>query len=227
MATIRVVLADDHDLMREGLRAMLETAGDIEIVGEAGDGIEVLDIVGETLPDVVLLDLLMPKKDGVTVTAEISDQFPNVAVVVLSGVDDRRSAFEAFKAGALGYLVKTTAIKEVIATIRAVALRQVKLEGDFASRLLQEFRNYQSGEVGYQPLTPRERSILQLIADGLPNKAIARRLSISDRTVSTHVANIYSKLHVNNRVAAVQEAVRQRLLGAPTPEPSRMGPSAG
>jgi DNA-binding NarL/FixJ family response regulator len=221
MANVRVVVADDHDLMREGLRAMLETVADIEVVGEAGDGEQVLEVVRETVPDVVLLDLLMPKKDGIAATSEIVDEFPSVGVVVLSGMDDRRSAFEAFKAGALGYLTKSAEIKEVVATIRSVALRQVKLEGDFASRLIQEFRSFQTDEVGYQPLTPREHSILELVSEGLPNKAIARRLSISERTVSTHIANIYSKLHVNNRVAAVQEAVKQRILGVP----SQTGPT--
>ena len=193
---------------------MLETEGGIEVVGEAADGDEALALVEETVPDVVLVDVIMPKKDGIEATREIKDSFPNVAVVVLSGHDEQRFVFDALKAGASGYLLKTAELEEVAKTVRAVARGEAILDQQLAGQVLTEFDGYKSAEVveAFQPLTPREREILQLMSEGLPNKAIASRLSISERTVTTHVANIYSKLHVNNRVSAIQEAMRRRIL---------------
>jgi len=193
---------------------MLETEGGIEVVGEAADGDEALALVEETVPDVVLVDVIMPKKDGIEATREIKDSFPNVAVVVLTGHDEQRFVFDALKAGASGYLLKTAELEEVAKTVRAVARGEAILDQQLAGQVLTEFDGYKSAEVveAFQPLTPREREILQLMSEGLPNKAIASRLSISERTVTTHVANIYSKLHVNNRVSAIQEAMRRRIL---------------
>lgn len=210
----RVVLVDDHDLLRRGIKTMLETEDDMEVVGEASDGSDALVLVEATLPDVVLIDVIMPNKDGIEATREIKNAFPKVGVVVLSGHDERQFIFDALKAGASGYLLKTAELDEVIATVRAVARGGAKLDPSLASQVLTEFQTYQTAEVSevYQPLTPREKEILQLMSDGLPNKTIAARLNISERTVTTHVANIYSKLHVNNRVSAIQEAMRRRLL---------------
>jgi len=192
---------------------MLETEG-IEVVGEGADGTDALRLVEETLPDIVIVDVIMPKKDGIEATREIKDAYPNIGVVVLSGHDEKRFVFDALKAGASGYLLKTAELEEVVATVREVALGHAKLDPELADQIISEFQSYQVAEVAevFQPLTPREREILQLMSDGLPNKAIAARLSISERTVTTHVANIYSKLHVNNRVSAIQEAMRRRIL---------------
>jgi DNA-binding NarL/FixJ family response regulator len=209
---VKVVLVDDHDLLRRGIRTMLESEG-IEVVGEAADGTKVLQLVEESLPDVVLIDVVMPNKDGIEATSEIKDRFPHVGVVVLSGHDDQQFVFDALKAGASGYLLKTAELEDVVETVKSVAKGEGKLDPVLASKVLTEFQRYQKDEVGvYQPLTPRERQILQLMSEGLPNKTIARRLTISERTVTTHVANIYSKLHVNNRVSAIQEAMRRRIL---------------
>lgn len=210
---VKVLLVDDHDLLRRGIRTMLETEG-IDVVGEAADGTKVLEMVGELLPDVVLIDVIMPNKDGIEATREIKDNHPNIGVVVLSGHDDQQFVFDALKAGASGYLLKTAELDEVVATVRSVAAGEGRLDPVLASKVLSEFQSYQKAEVAevYQPLTPREREILQLMSEGLPNKTIANRLSISERTVTTHVANIYSKLHVNNRVSAIQEAMRRRIL---------------
>ncbi|MEO8322888.1 MAG: response regulator transcription factor [Actinomycetota bacterium] len=210
----RVVLIDDHDLLRRGIRTMLESEPDLEVVGEASDGSEALNLVESTLPDVVLIDVIMPNMDGIEATKEIKDTFPKVGVVVLSGHDERQFIFDALKAGASGYLLKTAELDEVIATVKSVARGEAKLDPALASQVLTEFQTYQRADVSevYQPLTPREKEILQLMSDGLPNKTIASRLNISERTVTTHVANIYSKLHVNNRVSAIQEAMRRRLL---------------
>jgi DNA-binding NarL/FixJ family response regulator len=210
---VRVVLVDDHDLLRRGIKTMLETEG-IEVVGEGSDGSDALRLVEETLPDIVIVDVIMPKKDGIEATREIKEAYPNIGVVVLSGHDEKRFVFDALKAGASGYLLKTAELEEVVATVREVALGHAKLDPELADQIISEFQSYQVAEVAevFQPLTPREREILQLMSDGLPNKAIAARLSISERTVTTHVANIYSKLHVNNRVSAIQEAMRRRIL---------------
>lgn len=193
---------------------MLESVGGLEVVGEASDGDQALKLVEDEVPDVVLVDVIMPNKDGIEATREIKDSFPNVAVVVLSGHDEQRFVFDALKAGATGYLLKTAELEEVVATVRSVARGEMQLDPQLASQVLSEFDTYQSTDVAeaFQPLTPREREILQLMSEGLPNKAIASRLSISERTVTTHVANIYSKLHVNNRVSAIQEAMRRRIL---------------
>ena len=135
-------------------------------------------------------------------------------MIVLSGHDEHQFIFDALKAGASGYLLKTADLDEVLSTVESVAAGQAKIDPELASRVLSEFKSYQKAEVAevYQPLTPREQEILQLMSEGLPNKTIATRLSISERTVTTHVANIYTKLHVNNRVSAIQEAMRRRIL---------------
>ena len=173
---VKVVLVDDHDLLRRGIRTMLESEG-VEVVGEAADGSKVLQLVEESLPDVVLF------------------------------------VFDALKAGASGYLLKTAELEDVVDTVQSVAKGEGRLDPVLATKVLTEFQMYQKDEVGvYQPLTPREKQILQHMSEGLPNKTIASRLTISERTVTTHVANIYSKLHVNNRVSAIQEAMRRRIL---------------
>ena len=211
---IRVVLIDDHDLLRRGIKTMLESEGDIEVVGEGSDGAGAAALVEGASADVVLIDVIMPNQDGIEATREIKDAHPNVAVVVLSGHDEQRFVFDAVKAGASGYLLKTAELDEVVSTVRAVARGEMQLDPQLASQVLTEFEGYRATDIAeaFQPLTPREQEILQLMSEGLPNKAIASRLSISERTVTTHVANIYSKLHVNNRVSAIQEAMRRRIL---------------
>lgn len=213
-AKVRVVLIDDHDLLRRGIKTMLESEADIEVVGEGSDGSRAAQLVEETAPDVVLIDVIMPNKDGIEATREIKDVHPNVAVVVLSGQDEQRFVFDAVKAGASGYLLKTAELDDVLATVRCVARGEMQLDPELASQVLSEFNGYRNMDVAdaFQPVTRRESEILELMSQGLPNKTIASRLSISERTVTTHVANIYSKLHVNNRVSAIQEAMRRRIL---------------
>ena len=210
---IRVVLVDDHDLLRRGIRTMLESQ-DIDVVGEASDGAQAVTVVEDTIPDVVLIDVIMPKKDGIEATREIKNSLPHVGVVVLTGHEEEQFVFDALKAGASGYLLKTAELDEVVDTVSSVARGEGRLDPALASRVLTEFQSYQKSENAevYAALTPRERQILSFMGEGLPNKTIAGRLSISERTVTTHVANIYSKLHVNNRVSAIQEAMRRRIL---------------
>ena len=193
---------------------MLESEGDVEVVGEASDGSGAAKLVEDTAPDVVLIDVIMPNTDGIVATREIKDAHPNVAVVVLTGHDEQRFVFDAVKAGASGYLLKTAELDEVVEAVRAAGRGEMRLGPELATQVLTEFEGYLKNETKevFQALTPREQEILRLMSDGLPNKAIASRLSISERTVTTHVANIYSKLHVNNRVSAIQEAMRRRIL---------------
>lgn len=193
---------------------MLETEDDVEVVGEGSDGSDAAKLVEDTAPDVVLIDVIMPNTDGIEATRAIKDAHPNVAVVVLTGHDEQRFVFDAVKAGASGYLLKTAELDEVVDTVRAAGRGEMRLGPELASQVLTEFEGYQKAETKevFQALTPREQEILQRMSEGLPNKAIASKLSISERTVTTHVANIYSKLHVNNRVSAIQEAMRRRIL---------------
>ncbi len=212
---LRVCLIDDHELLRRGIRTMLETEDDIEVVGEAADGRDAAGLIERTDPDVVLLDVVMPHKDGIEATREIKEAWPTVGIIVLSGHDERQFVLDALKAGASGYLLKTAELEELVDAIRKVA-QGGTLDTDHAPEVLAEFNRFDPGAVGFQPLTAREKEILTLIAEGLPSKSIARRLVISERTVTTHIANIYSKLHVNNRVSAIQEAMRRRLIGHKT-----------
>ncbi|MFN2525352.1 MAG: response regulator [Actinomycetota bacterium] len=210
---LRVCLIDDHELLRRGIKTMLETEEDIEVVGEASDGRDAAALVERTNPDVVLLDVVMPQVDGIDATREIKEAWPTVGIIVLSGHDERQFVLDALKAGASGYLLKTAELEDLVGAIRTVALGG-RLDSEHAPEVLAEFSRFaERGGVGFQPLTVREKEILTLIAEGLPSKNIARRLVISERTVTTHIANIYSKLHVNNRVSAIQEAMRRRLIG--------------
>jgi DNA-binding NarL/FixJ family response regulator len=210
---IRIVLVDDHDLLRRGIRTMLETEG-IVVVGEASDGSEAMPLVEDLMPDVVLLDIAMPTQDGIETTRELKNRWPGVGVVVLSSHDENQIVFDALKAGASGYVLKTAELDELIETVKAVAGGQARIDPAMAMQVLDEFKLYQKDDAAnvYQNLTPREREILIAMSEGLANKSIALRLNISERTVTTHVANIYSKLQVNNRVSAIQEAVRRRIL---------------
>lgn len=211
---IRIVLIDDHDLVRRGLRTLLEAEDEIEVVGEASDGESGVGLVEQQLPDVALVDVIMPGKDGIEATRDIKASFPTVKVIVLSGHDEQQFVFDALKAGASGYLLKSTDLEHLVETVRGVAQGHGAMEPTLASKVLNEFDGYRKADVAnvLQPLTPREREILQRMSEGLPNKTIASRLSISERTVTTHIANIYAKLHVNNRVSAIQEGMRRRIL---------------
>jgi len=155
--SVRVVLVDDHDLLRRGMKTMLESEDDIEVVGQASDGTQAMKIVEDTLPDVVLIDVIMPNKDGIETTRDIKDAFPRVQVIVLSGHDEQQFLFDAVKAGASGYLLKTSELEDVVRSVRAAAQGELRLDPGMADQVLSEFRTYQSNEVSevFQPLTPR------------------------------------------------------------------------
>jgi DNA-binding NarL/FixJ family response regulator len=195
---IRVVIADDHAVVRRGLDQLLSTAGDIELVGSAANGAEAVEVVASTVPDVVLMDLSMPEVDGVEATRRITADRPEVRVVVLTSFADDRHIADALGAGAIGYVLKHAEPDEVIGAVRAAAAGDAPLDPKAARVLLESRRRPdRSAE-----LSARELEVLRLVADGLANKLIARRLGISERTVKAHLTNVFARLGVTDRTQA-------------------------
>jgi DNA-binding NarL/FixJ family response regulator len=205
---IRILIADDHAVVRQGLRAFLSLSDDLEIVGEAGDGREAVDLAHRMQPDLVVMDLLMPGSDGITAIAAIRRELPAIHVLALSGYLDDRLIADALHAGAVGYLLKNTGAGELHRAIRAAAAGQIQLSPDVATRLVHDVHL-----PGGQPrLTQREREVIVLLARGRANAQIARELHIAPQTVKTHVSNILSKLHSQTRTEAALHAMRVGLL---------------
>jgi DNA-binding NarL/FixJ family response regulator len=201
---IRILIADDHSVVREGLRMFLGLDPAIEVIGEASDGAEALRLVGALAPDVVLMDLIMPVMDGISATRAIREQFPDTEVVALTSVLEDASVVGAIRAGAIGYLLKTTDAEELRRSIRAAAAGQVQLSTDAAARLMREVRAPDSPEM----LTERETDVLRLVAEGKANKEIAQGLGIGEKTVKTHVSSILAKLGLQSRTQAALYAAR-------------------
>ena len=204
---IRVLLVDDHAVVREGLRTFLELQDGIEVVGEAGDGAEALAAAEELSPDVVLVDLVMPGVDGIEAIRGLRERVPSTRAIVLSSFIDDEKLFPAVRAGAAGYLLKDVQPQELVEAIRTVHDGGALLHPRVASRLLQELTT--------DPLTPREREVLGLIGRGMANKVIARELSLSEKTVKAHVSSILAKLGVTDRTQAALYAVRAGLVAPP------------
>jgi DNA-binding NarL/FixJ family response regulator len=200
---IRILIADDHSVVRQGLRMFLGLDPDFEIVGEASDGAQALALARQLKPDVILMDLLMPVMDGIEATAAIRRELPDVEVIALTSVLEDASVIGAVRAGAIGYLLKNAEADELCRAIRAAAAGQVQLSPKAAERLLREVRAPESPEV----LTERETEVLRLLAQGQANKEIARALNIGEKTVKTHVSNILAKLNVPSRTQAALYAV--------------------
>ncbi len=201
---IRILIVDDHSVVRQGLRMFLNLDDDLEIVGEAGNGAEALEKVAALQPDVVLMDLVMPVMDGVTATEKIRQAHPDTEVIALTSVLEDTSVVNAVRAGAIGYLLKDTEADELRKAIKAAAAGQVQLSPKAAERLIREIRAPESPE----KLTERETEVLRLLARGKANKEIASELHISETTVKTHVSNIMMKLEVSSRTQAALYAVR-------------------
>ena len=201
---IRILLVDDHSVVRQGLRMFLALDSEIEIVGEAGDGAQAVRLAQELRPDVVLMDLLMPVMDGIAATAAIRQVLPDTEVIALTSVLEDASVVGAVRAGAIGYLLKDAESEELRRAIRAAAAGQVQLAPGAAARLLREVRAPESPE----PLTERETEVLRLLAKGQSNKEIARGLRISERTVKSHVSGILAKLGVQSRTQAALFALQ-------------------
>ena len=212
---IRVLIVDDHALFRRGLQMVLEGEKDIEVVGEANDGAEAIKQAESTSPDVVLMDVRMPKRTGIEATRAIKDTLPLTKILMLTVSDEEEDLYEAVKAGATGYLLKEISIEEVANAIRAVVTGQSLISPSMASKLLSEFNNLakQAQQKVLAPkLTDRELQVLKLVAQGLSNREVAEQLFISENTVKNHVRNILEKLHLHSRMEAVVYAVREKLL---------------
>jgi DNA-binding NarL/FixJ family response regulator len=208
---IRVVLADDHAVVRKGIREFLEEGGDIRVVGEAADGHTALEMTRVQAPDVAVLDIQMPGLNGIEVTRRIKGEGPAVRVLVLTAYDDDPYIFAALQAGASGYLLKSASSEELIRAVRAVFHGESVLDPAVTAKVIQHLTSGKpTGAVAIvEALSERELEVLRLAAHGLTNKAIGQQLSISDRTVQGHLANIFEKLQVSTRTEAVLLAVKQ------------------
>ncbi len=215
---LRVLIADDHQLFRRGLRMVLDDEPDIEVVAEAGDGQQTVDLAREHAPDVVVLDVRMPVISGIEAAREIRAEQPGTRILVLTISDDEDDLYEAIKAGANGYLLKEISIDEIGGAVRQIHAGQSLLSPSMATKLLDEFTalvrkdEEPEDQVPTPKLTPREMEVLEHIAKGMNNRDIAEALFISENTVKNHVRNILEKLHLRSRMEAVIYAVRENLL---------------
>ena len=214
---IRVLVVDDHALFRRGLQMVLEQEPDIEVVGEASDGTEAMTAAVETLPDIVLMDVRMPKRGGIDACASIHETVPSAKIIMLTISDEEADLYDAIKAGAMGYLLKEISIEEVASAIRAVHGGQSLISPSMASKLLTEFASMikktdDRQQVPTPRLTDREMEVLKLVAKGMNNRDIAKQLFISENTVKNHIRNILEKLQLHSRMEAVVYAVREKLL---------------
>lgn len=207
--TIRILIVDDHSVVREGLQMFLRLDPELEVVGEARNGLEAVHEARRLEPDVVLMDLLMPQMDGIEATRTIRRELPETEILALTSVLEDQNIFAAIRAGAIGYLLKDTEAHELRRSIKAAAAGQVQLSPQVATRLLRE---QQQSPPEVEELTPREQDVLQLLAQGLANKEIARDLGIGEKTVKTHVSNVLSKLGVLSRTQAAVYAVQMGLV---------------
>jgi two-component system NarL family response regulator len=216
---IRTLIVDDHALFRRGLEIVLVTEPDIEVVGEAGDGAEAVLRAGESLPDVVLMDIKMPRSSGIEACRSIKDVAPSARIIILTMSDEEEDLFDAIKAGASGYLLKDIPLDQVAEAVRSVHGGQSLISPSMAGKLLTEFASIarrateeSPREVPAPKLTDREIQVLKLVARGMNNRDIAKELFISDNTVKNHVRNILEKLQIHSRMEAVMVAVREKLI---------------
>jgi two-component system, NarL family, response regulator LiaR len=205
---IRIVIADDHFIVRQGLRVFLSFDPDLEVVGEAVNGKQAIELAHSLNPDVILMDLVMPVMGGVEAIATIRRELPDVEVLALTSILEDNSVVDAIRAGAIGYLLKDTEADDLMRAIKAAAAGQVQLSPKAALRLMREVRIPDNTD----PLTHRETEILKLVGSGLSNKDIAHQLTIGEKTVRTHVSNVLAKLNVTSRTQAALHAVRLGLV---------------
>jgi DNA-binding NarL/FixJ family response regulator len=215
---IRVVVVDDQELFRRGLTMLLGVEDDIEVVGEAGDGVAATELSATAVPDVILMDVRMPKRSGIEACLAIKEIAPTARIIMLTVSDEEADLYEAVKNGASGYLLKDSSIDEVAQAVRVVADGQSLISPSMAIKLLDEFKQMSRSDRQQVPtprLTERELEVLKLVAQGLNNREIAKRLFISENTVKNHVRNILEKLQLHSRMEAVMYAVREKLLDIP------------
>ena len=202
---IRILLADDHNIVRTGIRQLLESANDLKVIAEAGDGEEAQALIEQHKPDVAVLDIQMPKASGIEVTRWVRSHLPEVGVLILTAYDDNPYVMAVLQAGANGYVLKTGQPDELIQAVRDVYEGKSTLDPNIAGRIMSDV--FQKQEKSVESLTDREMDVLQLAAKGFTNKAIGVQLGISDRTVQGHLAHIFAKLQANSRTEAVMRAV--------------------
>jgi len=215
---IRVAVVDDQELFRRGLTMLLGVEEDIDVVGEAGDGIAATELAATAVPDVILMDVRMPKRSGIEACVAIKEAAPTARIIMLTVSDEEADLYDAVKNGASGYLLKDSSIDEVAQAIRVVADGQSLISPSMAIKLLDEFKQMSRSDRQQVPtpkLTDRELEVLKLVAQGLNNREIAKRLFISENTVKNHVRNILEKLQLHSRMEAVMYAVREKLLDPP------------
>ena len=208
---IRIFIADDHAIVREGLRSLLGTEPDLELVGEASDGLQAVSKVRDLRPDVILIDMLMPRMDGLEAILEIRNDWTEAKIIVLTSFSDDEKVFSAIRSGALGYLLKESSPQDLLQAIHSVACGEGFLSPTIASKVMRELNQPPKLPPTKDPLTEREVEILQLVAQGLTNDEIAEKLVVSERTVRTHVSNILSKLQLANRTQAALYALKEGL----------------
>jgi NarL family two-component system response regulator LiaR len=209
---IRILLADDHALFRQGLRSLLEAEPDFRVIGEARDGREALRHALEARPDIILMDIQMPGLDGVQATQEILREWPQAKVIMLTMYRQDAYVFEAVKTGARGYLLKDADAKELLEAIRRVQAGEVLLDAELAEQIIQDFkRKHEATPRPHAELSEREVQILRLVAQGYTNLEIASELSLSEKTVRNRLSDIFQKLHLNNRTQAALYALREGL----------------
>lgn len=209
--SVKVLIADDHPLVREGLRGLIATEPDMDLVGEATDGVEAVEPARTLRPDVILLDLMMPNKSGIEAIQEIKAENPDARILVVTSFGEDENVFPAIKAGALGYLLKDSSPQELLAALREVHRGEPSLHPTVALKLIRELNHSSSSQAGGTPLTEREVEVLKLVARGLSNNEICKTLVIAERTVSKHVSSIIEKLHVSNRTQAALYALKEGL----------------
>lgn len=212
--TVRLLVVDDHPVVRAGIVALLDAEADLEVVAEADDGTEVLQLVDQHAPDVVLMDLRMPRLDGVAATAALREVHPHIEVLVLTTYDTDHDVLRAVEAGATGYLLKDAPRADLVAAVRSAARGETVLAPPVAARLMTRMRG-----PAPEPLTPRETDVLTLLARGSSNRQIAHELSIAEATVKSHLLRVFTKLDVDDRTAAVVTAMERGLLPAPGHSP--------
>ncbi len=219
MKPLRILLVDDHRLFRQGIKSLLDARPEFEVVGSGGNGFEAIELARQTLPEVILMDIEMPECDGLQATQQIKRELPNTQIVILTVVDDDVTVFEAIKSGAQGYLLKDLEAYQLYDLLNGIRQGNAPLSGEIAAKILGEFAHPEQSADDTPRLTDdlseRERQVLEHLVTGMSNKEIAEALTITENTVKTHLANILSKLHLQNRIQAAVYAVSQGLVEPP------------